>query len=350
MQSDVAQQTAIDYPFGERLPEQAELLPVAPGIFWLRLPLPFALNHINLWLLQDGDGWTLVDTGYASRTNIGIWQQLLAGALDGRPLRRIVVTHDHPDHIGLAQWLIEQTGASLWMAAGEFLEAHAVWHEVAGHGRESMIELFRRHGVPPPALEMLRASGNNYRHGVKSLPQAFRRILPADSIEIGGHRWLAIMGYGHSPEHVGLYCPALDVLISGDMLLPAISTNISVWATEPDGDPLRAFLDSLARFEPLPAATLVLPSHGKPFTGIQPRVNYLRQHHAERLDILRRFCDSPRTAVECLPQLFDRELDAYQLFFAVGETIAHLNHLWLAGELSREADESGVLRFRLCRP
>ncbi|MFO1379148.1 MAG: MBL fold metallo-hydrolase [Chitinivorax sp.] len=345
MQAEFEQLSAIDYPFGERLPQPGEPVPVAEGIFWLRLPLPFALNHINLWLLRDGDGWTLVDTGYGSRDNIAIWQRLLAEALGGLPLRRIVVTHDHPDHIGLAQWLIEQTGATLWISAPEYLEAHAVWHETAGYDRDSMAELFRRHGVPLPALEPLRARGNNYRHGVKSLATAFQRILPGAALQIDGREWRCIAGYGHSPEHISLHCAELDVLISGDMLLPAISTNISVWASEPDGDPLRAFLDSLARFEPLPPQTLVLPSHGKPFNGIQPRVAFLRQHHSERLDALRHFCDQPRTALECLPQLFDRELDAYQTFFAVGEAIAHLNYLWRAGELHRDSDAAGIHRF-----
>ncbi len=335
----------IDYPLGELLPPQATLHEVAPGVFWLRLPLPFSLDHINVWLLQDGDGWTLIDTGYGCRANIDIWQQLLASACQGRPLRRIIVTHEHPDHIGLAHWLISQTGAGLWMAQGEFLSAHTVWHEIGGYHRDAMIELYRVHGMPPAPLEGLRAHGNQYRHGVRTVPPTFHCIHPGDVLTIDGRPWRVIIGYGHSPEHVCLYQAELGVLISGDMLLPTISTNISVWPGEPDGDPLGGFLQSLGRLESLPGTTLVLPSHGRPFIGIQSRITQLRQHHACQLDTLRDFCLPPRTTFDCLPRLFARDLDGYQVFFAIGEGIAHLNHLWLQGELRRETGADGLLRF-----
>lgn len=339
-------QISPDYPLGEALPAPGQLLPVADGVFWLRLPLPFALNHINLWLLQDGDGWTLVDCGYGSKQNLQLWQTLLDGVLAQQPLSRIIVTHDHPDHIGLADWLMQQTGAALWMSESEFLAAHAVWHDLAGFECAQMVELYRRHAVPQPMLDLLAANGSQYRKGVRSLPGSFNRILPGDVLSINGREWQTIVGYGHSPEHISLYCPSLDLLISGDMLLPSISTNISVWATEPDGNPLQLFLASLSRFEPLPAHTRVLPSHGRPFVGIQPRIDWLHWHHQQRLDALLAFCAEPKTAVEALPVLFERELDAYQLFFAVGEAIAHLNLLWRAGQLLRLQDESGVYRFQ----
>lgn len=339
-------QISPDYPLGEALPEAGQLLSVADGVFWLRLPLPFALNHINLWLLQDGDGWTLVDCGYGSKQNLQLWQSLLDGVLAQQPLTRIIVTHDHPDHIGLADWLIQQTGAALWMSQAEFLAAHTVWNDLAGFDQAQMVELYRRHAVPQPMLDLLAANGSQYRKGVRSLPSSYNRILPGDVLSINGREWQTIVGYGHSPEHISLYCPSLDLLISGDMLLPSISTNISVWATEPDGNPLQQFLASLSRFEPLPAHTRVLPSHGRPFVGIQPRIDWLRWHHQQRLDALLVFCAEPKTAVEALPVLFERELDAYQLFFAVGEAIAHLNLLWLGGQLTRLQNDSGVYRFQ----
>ena len=338
-------QISPDYPLGEALPAAGQLLPVADGVFWLRLPLPFALNHINLWLLQDGESWTLVDCGYGSKQNLQLWQSLLDGVLAQQPLSRIIVTHDHPDHIGLADWLLQQTGAALWMSESEFLAAHAVWHDLAGFECAQMVELYRRHAVPQPMLDLLAANGSQYRKGVRSLPGSFNRILPGDVLSINGREWQTIVGYGHSPEHISLHCPSLDLLIAGDMLLPSISTNISVWATEPDGNPLKLFLASLSRFEPLPAHTRVLPSHGRPFVGIQPRIDWLRWHHQQRLDALLVFCSEPKTAVESLPVLFERELDAYQLFFAVGEATAHLNYLWRAGQLAREQDQSGVYRF-----
>jgi glyoxylase-like metal-dependent hydrolase (beta-lactamase superfamily II) len=338
-------QSPLAFPLGDTLPEAGQCLPVAEGVFWLRLPLPFALNHINLWLLQDGDGWTLVDCGYGSEHSRALWQPLLDGLLAQQPLRRIIVTHDHPDHIGLADWLMQQTGAQLWMSESEFLAAHAVWHDLAGFECAQMVEMYRRHAVPQPMLDLLAANGSQYRKGVPSLPGSFNRLLPGDTLSINGREWHTIVGYGHSPEHMCLYCPSLDLLISGDMLLSSISSNISVWATEPDGNPLRLFLDSLARLAPLPSHTRVLPSHGRPFVGIQLRIDWLRWHHQQRLDALLAFCAIPKTAVDVLPVLFDRDLDAYQLFFAVGEATAHLNYWWRAGQLAREQDQSGVYRF-----
>ena len=228
------------------------------------------------------------------------------------------------------------------------MDAHV---RVANHGREVVHHVANGDALVAPVprqpnvVDLLAANGSQYRKGVPSLPGSFNRLLPGDTLSINGREWHTIVGYGHSPEHMCLYCPSLDLLISGDMLLPSISTNISVWATEPDGNPLKLFLDSLARLAPLPPHTCVLPSHGRPFVGIQPRIDWLRWHHRQRLNALLAFCATPKTAVDALPVLFERDLDAYQLFFAVGEAIAHLNYLWRAGQLAREQDQSGVYRF-----
>src|SRR5581483_7002129 len=327
---------SLEYPFGDP-PAPAATLEVAPGIAWLRMPLPFALDHINLWLLDDGHGATLVDCAYGSAATRELWERHFATTLRDRPLRRIIATHYHPDHVGNAQWLCERAGCTLSMTHAEFMTAHAVVDERAGYDVDRMVALFRQHGMAEEHIAAMRARGNAYKRGVPSLPASFERLIDADHLTIDGQAWQIIEGHGHSPEHTSLYNANLGVLISGDMLLPRISTNISVWAVEPEGDPLRRFLDSLARFENLPPQTLVLPSHGLPFRGIAMRIAELRAHHAARLAELEAAVQErgASTAADIVPVLFRRELDLQQRFFAMGEAIAHLNHLWHAGRLGR---------------
>lgn len=329
----------------ETTPAPGEPREVAPGIFWLRMPLPFQLDHINLWLLRDGAGWVIVDTGFANDESRAAWTQVLAG-LDG-PVTGIVATHFHPDHLGLATWLIERTGAPLYMSAGEFLTAHAVWHELGGHGAPFMTEQFRQHGLSGERLEKFAVRGPGYRKSMPALPDAYRRLMAGETLQIDGKAWRIVVGHGHSPEHVALYCAEQDVFISGDMLLPRISTNISVFASTPDADSLGWFIASLqAMARELPEETLVLPSHGLPFHGIQDRVEALCRHHEDRCRELEEGCGHrPATAADMLGVLFPRELDMHQTMFAMGEAIAHLNHLEKAGRLSRSIDAQGVIRF-----
>ena len=332
------------YPHAE-LPASGEKIEIAPGVFWLRLPLPFQLDHINLWLLRDGAGWTLVDTGFPNDATRAIWRQVLDG-LDG-PVKRLIVTHFHPDHLGLASWLMEQTGAPLWMTAGEFLTAHVVWHEVGGHGARFMVEQFRQHGLDGERLAKFAQRGSGYRQVVPALPDYYHRLKAGDAATVDGKNWQILIGHGHSPEHMALYCAELDVLISGDMLLPKISTNISVFAATPDADALRWYLDSLDELaQGIPEKTLVLPSHGLPFAGVQARVAALQAHHVARLQALENSCEEvPKSAADSLDVLFQRTLDTHQTMFAMGEAIAHLNYLEQAGRLSRSIDADGVIRF-----
>ena len=335
---------ALHYPHPE-FPAAGEVTEVAPGIFWLRMPLPFQLDHINLWLLRDGDGWAIVDTGFPADSVRASWKTILAG-LDG-PVTRLIVTHFHPDHLGLATWLMEETGAPLWMTTGEFLTAHAVWHEVGGHGARFMVEQFRRHGLDGERLEKFAARGSGYRKSVPALPEHYERLKAGDDLRINGHVWQLLIGHGHSPEHMALYCADLGVLISGDMLLPRISTNISVLAATPKADALRWYLDSLDDMaDRVPDDTLVLPSHGLPFVGVRERVGALHAHHEERLHVLEKSCEkAPQSAFELLDVLFNRALDTHQMMFAMGEAIAHLNYLELAGRLSSQLAADGVIRY-----
>lgn len=336
-----------DYPFPTP-PAAGETLEVSPGIHWLRMPLPFALDHINLWLLQDDDAWTIVDTGFALETVKECWQHILArlaATAGGGRISRTVVTHFHPDHLGLAAWLQELTGAPLLMTLGEYLTAHAVWHEIGGHGNPPMLRQFRAHGLDEQRCAALENRRGGYNRGVPSLPTHYQRLFSGDQLAIGGHRWQVRVGFGHSPEHAALYCPDLGVLISGDMLLPKISTNVSVFAVTPMADSLGDYLQSIDRYRELPAGTLVLPSHGLPFHGIADRVNALHAHHEERLRILEDHCAVPRSAADLLMTLFPRDLDTHQTMFAMGEAIAHLNRLEHAGRLLRLEDTNGRIRF-----
>ncbi|OGA54238.1 MAG: hypothetical protein A3F74_09700 [Betaproteobacteria bacterium RIFCSPLOWO2_12_FULL_62_58] len=335
---------SLEYPLPD-LPAPGTAKQVRTGVFWLRMPLPFALKHINLWLLEDGTGWTIVDCGLGTDTTRTLWEQIFAGGLDGRPARRLIVTHCHPDHIGLAAWLCEKFGLKPCMTSSEYVHAHAVYHRVGGTDHAALRTLHERHGLDGARLDALRSRADHYRRGVPSLPNAFERIKHEEQIVIGENAWRVIVGHGHSPEHAALYCESLGVLIAGDMLLPRISTNVSVWPMEPEGDPLGEFLTSLERFGELPADTLVLPSHGLPFRGMHHRIAELNRHHQTRLDRLIAVCERPSTAAELLPQLFERNFDDYHLVFAMGETIAHLNHLMHRGVLKRGENPDGIHRF-----
>lgn len=331
------------YPFPDA-PVPGTVIEISPGLWWLRMGLPFQLDHINLWLLQDEGGWCIVDTGFPSDETRASWESLLAG-LDG-PVTRIIATHFHPDHLGLAHWLMEKTGAPLTMTTGEFLTAHAAWSEVGGHGARFMVEQFREHGLDGERLEKFAKRGSGYRQAIPALPEHYHRIRAGDTLKIGCCVWEVIPGYGHSPEHAALYCAESGVLISGDMLLPRISTNISVFAATPEADALGWYLDSLQSYaQRFPEETLVLPSHGLPFKGIQARVEALHAHHEERLHVLEETCEAPQSAASVLGVLFPRPLDMHQTMFAMGEAIAHLNHLERKGRLRRHRDADGVFRF-----
>ena len=334
----------MSFPFAEP-PSAGSVCEVAPGLYWLRMPLPFALNHINLWLLRDAEGWTAVDCGIGLDDTRAHWETIFAAVVGNSGLTRVLVTHFHPDHFGNAGWLTQRFGAPLWMTETEFLTAHAQYETMAGFGADATAALFSEHGLDAQRVSGVSGRGNSYRKVVAEPPTRFVRMMDGDEIRIGGNDWRVIIGYGHAPEHAALYCKSLGVLISGDMLLPKISTNISVWPTKPEGDPLRQFLRSIDRFTQLPADTLVLPSHGLPFRGAHHRVQMLHDHHRDRLAEVLDACSQPRSAADLLAVLFRRTLDTHQTFFAMGESIAHLNYLWLQGKLFRSRDGDGVYRF-----
>lgn len=349
-------ESELNYVFGDTLPATGTTLEVAPGVRWLRMGLPFALNHINLWLLADQEktadgsirhGWTIVDCGIASDETKTAWEHVFANELQGLPVIRVIVTHCHPDHVGLAAWLCERWQVPLLATAGEYGFARMMSAGLAGGDSAAMLQHFRLHGLTDPELiAQLDGRRNYYPSLVPAVPNAFLRLEESRTVHIGTQAWRVITGTGHSTEHAALYCDSLKVLISGDMVLPRISTNTSVFPIEPESDAVGSFLESLEKFLPLPQDTLVLPSHGKPFLGLHRRIEQLKTHHADRLEEVRQACAAaPCSAADIVPLMFPRTLDAHQLSFAIGEALAHLHRLWYSGELVRTKDKNNVIRF-----
>ncbi len=356
-----AQESALHYPLADTLPAPGTALEIAPGVRWLRMPLPFALDHINLWLLrdtQDGiEGWTVVDCGVANEATQALWEQVFANELQGLPVLRVIVTHMHPDHIGLAHWLTERWGTEgrdcrMWISGTDWNAARVASHgSTGGFCGANAALFFARHGLlDEEALAKVRARTNYYASMVPQVPGRYRRLMDGMVIHIGGHAWHCIVGYGHAPEHIALHCPALNTLISGDMVLPRISTNVSVIDIEPEADPLPLYLRSIAAMLALPASTLVLPSHGKPFSGLHTRIQQLLAHHEDRYaEVLVACAEAPRSAADLLMVLFKRKLDLHQTTFAMGESVAHLHALAGRGQLREHPGADGVLRFETVR-
>ncbi|MFA5663038.1 MBL fold metallo-hydrolase [Castellaniella sp.] len=355
------QEQALNYPWGDALPASGETQAMAEGVHWLRMPLPFALDHINLWLLRDHldgrDGWAVVDCGIDRPEVRQAWETLFESRLEGLPVLRVIVTHMHPDHVGLSHWLCERWQAPLWMSATDFAlaslwsgggpAASAAQTEGSGPTGDSAARHFARHGLLDPAAQQMLRDRHAYYSGlVPDMPRNFHRLMHGQQVQVGAHRWQVIVGHGHAPEHVSLWCPDLQVLISGDMILPRISTNVSVFDFEPEADPLALYLDSLQRYDGLPEDTLVLPSHGRPFRGLHTRIAQQQAHHAERLADVLAACKAPKSAHDLLPVLFNRKLDMHQLTFAMGEAIAHLHTLYYRGQLKRQLGDDGVYRFQ----
>jgi glyoxylase-like metal-dependent hydrolase (beta-lactamase superfamily II) len=332
----------LDYPFETR-PELGQSIAVAEGVYWVRMRLPMQLNHINLWLLEDEDRWTVVDTGIKNSETTAAWEQLFAGPMDERPVGRVIVTHMHPDHIGLAGWLARKFDVELWITRTEFLMCRNLCSDTGQEAPQEGVRFYRAAGFPEDLIEAYKARFGGFGHGVYKLPNSYRRIRDGDEIAIGGRKWIVVIGNGHSPEHACLWCPELNVVISGDQLLPRISSNVSVHPTEPEANPLQDWLDSCSKLKAvLPQDVLVLPSHNEPFRGAHLRLNELIEGHELNMEALHALCAEPKRAVDVFPALFRTKITQGVYGMATGESIAHLNCLRARGRMRREADAAGV--------
>jgi glyoxylase-like metal-dependent hydrolase (beta-lactamase superfamily II) len=324
---------------------------VAPGVHWIRMPLPFQLNHINLWVLDDGAGWAVVDTGVRNEDTAAVWRELFANAPDQRTLTRVFVTHMHPDHVGMAGWLTRKFGVRLWMSRLEYLTCRVMVSDTGREAPPDALAFYRRAGWKPTAIETYSTRFGNFGKMIHPLPDSFQRIRDGDELGIGAHTWRVVVGSGHSPEHACLYCPGLKLLISGDQVLPRISSNVSVNPTEPDADPMSDWLASLAKIKrEVPDDVLVLPAHNDCFRGLHARLDALASGQEKALQRLRRSLQEPKRAVDVFGALFARpisESDVALLGMATGESVACLNHLVQRGEASRKVDADGVAWYRI---
>lgn len=341
----------INYPFAEQEPVAGTVLEVADGVKWVKMPLPFVLNHINVWLLKDEyegkKGWAIVDCGIAKEAVKALWEDIFEHELEGLPITRVIVTHMHPDHVGLAGWLCEKWHVPLFMSMSDYMVARLWTVDVgSGVGGDMAVQHFARHGLLDEASQaQIKERANYYPSLVLPLPKTYHRLCDGDTLVIGNYSWECISGYGHAPEHMALYCRSLSVLLSGDMVLPKISTNISVFDYEPEGNPLPLYLNSLKKYEGLDADTLVLPAHGRIFMGLHTRIQQQYDHHQARLQEVLAICETPSTACDIVPQMFRRKLDLHQLTFAMGEALAHLHALYFEGKLQRTVDQRGIYFF-----
>jgi glyoxylase-like metal-dependent hydrolase (beta-lactamase superfamily II) len=341
----------LTYPLGDALPDFGKPLDIAPGVRWIRMGLPFALNHINLWLLRDEldgvQGWTVVDCCIDKPESRAQWQQIFDTELQGLPILRVICTHMHPDHIGLAHWICALWKVRLWISGTDYSAARNASNNATNFGGKDTADFYASHGLTDPdSIAKLLARTGYYSGLVPAVPPSYHRMMDGDVIAINGKHWRCISGYGHAPEHIALHCAEINTLISGDMVLPRISTNVSVFDLEPEGDPLRQFLSSIDKYLHLPKDTLVLPSHGKPFTGMHQRIAQLHGHHADRLAEVMQACgEKPCSGADIVPIMFKRELDLHQLTFAMGEAVAHLHLLWFEGKLKRALGADGIYKF-----
>jgi glyoxylase-like metal-dependent hydrolase (beta-lactamase superfamily II) len=350
---------ALSYPCGEP-PAPGTVREVAPGVLWLRMPLPFALNHINLWALADedeqGPGWAIVDTGTKTPEVLAAWRQLIAadGPLAATPqgarITRIFCTHMHPDHVGMAGWLARKFQCRLWMTRLEYLTCRTLAADTGREAPDDAIRFYRQTGWPEEALDVYRARFGGFSKYLHALPDSFRRIVDGEMLTIGAQRWQVVVGRGHSPEHACLVSDELGVMVSGDQVLPRISSNVSVFPTEPDADPLGDWMASLAHLRAtLGDHLLVLPAHGEPFTGLHARLDRLAHGHDRGLQRLRSSLgESPKRAIDVFGALFARPIDGKGelLGMATGESLAHLNYLVARGEAVCETGADGVRRYR----
>jgi len=333
----------IRYPWPAPPPE-GEATEVAPGVLWMRLPLPMALDHVNIYALEDAGGWTVVDTGIHSRRSTAIWEVLLAGPLAGKPVRRVIVTHHHPDHVGMAGWLMARFDADLWTTRTAWLMARMLILDTEERPTPQALEFWRSAGMEAEIYDARKDSRPfNFSDSCAPLPVGYTRLQEGGTIDAAGRTWDVRIGNGHAPEHLTLWSRDCNLVIAGDQILPSISPNLGVYPTEPEADPVADWLEACGRLAAHARADhLVLGGHKLPFTGLPLRMRQLIQNHHGALSRLEAHLEAPRTAVECFAPLFKRRIDAGTYGLALVEAVAHLNHLHKLGRITRRRRADGA--------
>jgi len=328
-------------------PGEGETMALADGITWLRMPLPFSLSHINLWLLRDDRGWVIVDTGVDTKTSRGVWQDVFANAMRNDPATHVIATHLHPDHVGCADWLVTEFDVDLWMTREEYMLCRVLISDTGKDAPEEGVQFYTAAGFSDEQLALYEANFGMFGKFVRNMPQSYRRMQDGELLSFAGHDWEVIVGRGHSPEHACLFDEQRGILISGDQILPTISPNVSVWPTEPQADPLKDFIESIDKLEArLPEDVLVLPAHGKPFRGAHARLEALRKEHMDKLGALLDNSTEPRRVIDVFADLFGAAINDNNRIMATGEALAHLHYLRNTSDLVVERDAEGIDWYR----
>ena len=336
-------QQPIRFPF-EEAPEAGQSIEVAPGIFWIRLPLPFVLDHVNIYALEDGDGWTIIDTGIYSNKSKKLWTDLMEGPLGGKPIKRIVLTHHHPDHVGAAGWLTTEFDIPIWATRTSWLMARMLTLDVQEEYPPESVEFYRRMGMPSVLFhDRVNSRPYNFADMVAPIPLGYKRIKEGDTLVMAGRIWDVRIGNGHAPEHATFWSRDGDVVISGDQIIPNISSNLGVYPTEPEADPVGEWLESCERFAKVASDNqLLLPGHKRPFTGLPERLNQLIANHHKALERLLEHLEKPRRVAECFRPLFGREVEESAYGLALVEALGHLNHLFDQKMISKRISRDGA--------